>query len=110
MKVVNIMKGVEFFFDAKGKPKAALIDFCKGRQVWDDFQEFLPSPEERQRLLLFDENGKPKTALISLRKYGSLWEDFRDILVVRERSNEPTLSAEDVDEFFIKINKTRKRR
>lgn len=35
------MKGVEYFYDEKGKPKAVLIDLRKNRQMWEDFQDIM---------------------------------------------------------------------
>ena len=33
------MKGVEYFFDDRGQPKAVLIDLKKNRKLWEDFQD-----------------------------------------------------------------------
>ena len=35
------MKGVEYFYDANGEPKAVLIDLKKNGQLWEDFQDLL---------------------------------------------------------------------
>jgi hypothetical protein len=41
------MKGVEFFFDRKGEPKAVLIDLRKHASIWEDFRDLLVANERR---------------------------------------------------------------
>jgi hypothetical protein len=35
------MKGVQYFFDEAGEPKAVLIDVRKNPELWEDFRDFL---------------------------------------------------------------------
>ena len=35
------MKGVQYFFDEHGEPKAVLIDVKKNPELWEDFRDFL---------------------------------------------------------------------
>lgn len=35
------MKGVQYFFDEGGEPKAVLIDVKKNPELWEDFRDFL---------------------------------------------------------------------
>ncbi len=35
------MKGVEYYFDAKGEPKAVLIDLKKNPELWEDFHDIM---------------------------------------------------------------------
>lgn len=35
------MKGVQYFFDEQGEPKAVLIDVKKNPELWEDFRDFL---------------------------------------------------------------------
>ena len=41
------MKGVEFFFDRHGEPKAVLIDLKRHGEVWEDFSDLLVANERR---------------------------------------------------------------
>jgi hypothetical protein len=41
------MKGVQYFFDEHGEPKAVLIDAKKNPELWEDFRDFL-TIRERQ--------------------------------------------------------------
>ena len=42
------MKGVQYFFDDKGRPKAVLIDLRKHGQLWEDFQDLLVVKQRRK--------------------------------------------------------------
>jgi hypothetical protein len=42
------MKGVQYFFDEKGKPQAVLIDLRKHGTLWEDFQDLLVARERRK--------------------------------------------------------------
>ena len=35
------MKGVQYFFDENGEPKAVLIDLKKNPEVWEDFRDIM---------------------------------------------------------------------
>jgi hypothetical protein len=35
------MKGVQYFFDEHGEPKAVLIDVRKNPELWEDFRDYL---------------------------------------------------------------------
>ena len=35
------MKGVQYYFDEKGEPKAVLIDIHKNPELWEDFRDYL---------------------------------------------------------------------
>jgi len=35
------VKGVQYFYDEKGKPQAVLIDLKKNGKLWEDFQDIL---------------------------------------------------------------------
>ena len=35
------MKGVQYFFNEDGEPKAVLIDVQKNPELWEDFRDFL---------------------------------------------------------------------
>ena len=41
------MKGVQYFFDEKGEPKAVLIDLKKNPELWEDFYDFMTLTERR---------------------------------------------------------------
>jgi hypothetical protein len=41
------MKGVEFFFDEHGEPKAVLIDLKKHGELWEDFRDLMVLEERR---------------------------------------------------------------
>jgi hypothetical protein len=41
------MKGVEYFFDKDGEPKAVLIDLKKNGELWEDFQDLLVAEQRR---------------------------------------------------------------
>jgi len=41
------MKGVEYFFDDQGQPKAILIDLKKNRKLWEDFQDVATAHKRR---------------------------------------------------------------
>lgn len=41
------MKGVQYFFDEQGEPKAVLIDVRKNPELWEDFRDFLTIRERR---------------------------------------------------------------
>jgi hypothetical protein len=41
------MKGVEYFFDKNGEPKAVLIDLKKYGELWEDFQDLLVAEQRR---------------------------------------------------------------
>jgi hypothetical protein len=41
------MKGVEYFFDKDGEPKAVLIDLRKNGELWEDFQDILVAEQRR---------------------------------------------------------------
>ena len=41
------MKGVEYFYDKDGEPKAVLIDLKKHGELWEDFQDLLVIRERR---------------------------------------------------------------
>src|SRR5581483_4262145 len=41
------MKGVEYFFDRNGEPKAVLIDLKRHGQLWDDFQDIMVANQRR---------------------------------------------------------------
>jgi hypothetical protein len=41
------MKGVEYFFDKNGEPKAVLIDLKKNGELWEDFQDILVAEQRR---------------------------------------------------------------
>ena len=41
------MKGVTYFYDEKGEPKAVLIDLKKNPDVWEDFYDFMTLEERR---------------------------------------------------------------
>ncbi len=42
------MKGVQYFFDDKGRPKAVLIDLRTHGQLWEDFQDLLVVKQRRK--------------------------------------------------------------
>jgi hypothetical protein len=35
------MKGVQYYFDEQGEPKAVLIDVKKNPELWEDFRDYL---------------------------------------------------------------------
>ncbi len=35
------MKGVQYFFDENGEPKAVMIDIRKNPELWEDFRDYL---------------------------------------------------------------------
>ena len=41
------MKGVQFFFDEEGEPKAVLIEIRKNPELWEDFRDYLTIRERR---------------------------------------------------------------
>lgn len=41
------MKGVEYYFDAKGEPKAVLIDLKKNPEIWEDFHDIMIARRRR---------------------------------------------------------------
>lgn len=41
------MKGVEFFFDERGRPKAVMIDLKKNAELWEDFRDLMVVAERR---------------------------------------------------------------
>ena len=41
------MKGVEYFFDEHGEPKAVLIEVKKNPELWEDFRDYLIIRERR---------------------------------------------------------------
>ena len=41
------MKGVEFFFDDQGRPKAVMIDLKKHGELWEDFRDLMVIAERR---------------------------------------------------------------
>jgi hypothetical protein len=53
----------------------------------------------------FDEKGEPKAVLIDLKKNPELWEDFHDFMTICERSDEPTVSSEEVHSKLRKLGK-----
>jgi hypothetical protein len=42
------MKGVEYFYDQNGRPKAVLIDLKKNGRLWEDLQDLLVAEQRRQ--------------------------------------------------------------
>lgn len=42
------MKGIQYFFDNKGLPRAILIDLRKHGKLWEDFQDILVSRKRRK--------------------------------------------------------------
>ncbi len=42
------MQGVSYVIDAKGRPKAVLIDLKKNRRLWEDFQDLMISEQRRK--------------------------------------------------------------
>jgi hypothetical protein len=42
------MKGVEYFFDDKGRPKAVLIDLKKNGKLWEDFRDLMVVEQRRK--------------------------------------------------------------
>ena len=42
------MKGVEYFYDKKGQPKAVLIDLRTHGELWEDFQDILVARKRRK--------------------------------------------------------------
>lgn len=41
------MKGVEFYFDAEGQPKAVMIDLKKHGKIWEDFRDLMVIAQRR---------------------------------------------------------------
>jgi hypothetical protein len=41
------MKGVEYFYDEQGEPKAVLIDLRINGDLWEDFQDLLMAEKRR---------------------------------------------------------------
>ena len=41
------MKGVEFFFDRDGEPKAVLINLKTHGELWEDFHDLMTARERR---------------------------------------------------------------
>ncbi len=41
------MKGVQYYFDERGEPKAVIIDVKKNPELWEDFRDFLTVRERR---------------------------------------------------------------
>jgi hypothetical protein len=41
------MKGVKFFFDDKGRPKAVMIDLKKHGKIWEDFRDLMVIAKRR---------------------------------------------------------------
>ena len=42
------MKGVQYFYDEKGEPKAVLIDLKKNPDLWEDFYDFMTLDQRRR--------------------------------------------------------------
>ena len=42
------MKGVQYFFDEQGEPRAVLIDVKKNPELWEDFRDYLTIRERSQ--------------------------------------------------------------
>jgi hypothetical protein len=41
------MKGVEYFYDKSGEPRAVLIDLRVNGELWEDFQDLLAAEQRR---------------------------------------------------------------
>ena len=41
------MKGIDYFYDKDGEPKAVLIDLKKHAELWEDFQDLLVAEQRR---------------------------------------------------------------
>jgi hypothetical protein len=53
------MKGVQYFFDEHGEPKAVLIDVKKNPELWEDFRDYLTIRERSQETTVpFEKVGK----------------------------------------------------
>ena len=42
------MKGVQYFFDDKGRPKAVMIDLKKNAELWEDFRDLMILEQRRK--------------------------------------------------------------
>ena len=42
------MKGIQYFFDGKGRPRAVLIDLRKHGKLWEDFQDIVVARQRRK--------------------------------------------------------------
>jgi len=41
------MKGVEYFFDEQGEPKAVLVDLRENGDLWEDFMDLVECEKRR---------------------------------------------------------------
>lgn len=46
------MKGVQYFFDEHGEPKAVLIDVKKNPELWEDFRDYLIIRDRRNEPII----------------------------------------------------------
>ena len=42
------MKGVQYFFDDKGRPKAVMIGLKKNAELWEDFRDLMILEQRRK--------------------------------------------------------------
>ena len=48
------MKGVEYFYDENGKPKAVMIDLKKNAKLWEDIHDILVRERLKEPRIPFD--------------------------------------------------------